>query len=112
VPDPARCPDVGGLTRSELERTGRELPASLALSRPDSPARGPILTHLSAIDAELAGRRPGGYGGIYMCSCGFGTDDPAWLEGHLFQHPGHRAAPMTRCRADRQTSPVDSPVHP
>jgi hypothetical protein len=27
---------------------------------------------------------------IYLCSCGFGTDDQKWLQGHLFQHPGHR----------------------
>jgi hypothetical protein len=47
---------VGGLTPGELERIGRELRASLALARPDSPARGPILAHLSAIEAELAER--------------------------------------------------------
>lgn len=26
---------------------------------------------------------------IYLCSCGFATDDPAWLDGHLDEHPGH-----------------------
>jgi hypothetical protein len=54
--------DVTGLTANELEQTKRELRASLALVRPDSPARVPILAHISAIDAELAGRsadRPG-----------------------------------------------------
>ena len=56
MPDPGRPPEVGGLTSGELERIGRELRASLALARSDSPARGPILTHLSAIDAELAER--------------------------------------------------------
>lgn len=56
MPDPDRPPDVTGWTASELERARRELRASLALARPDSPARGPILTHLSAIEAELAGR--------------------------------------------------------
>ncbi len=30
--------------------------ASLALARSDSPARVPILAHMAAIDAELAGR--------------------------------------------------------
>jgi len=36
--------------------TPRELRASLALVRSDSPARVPILAHLSAVDTELAGR--------------------------------------------------------
>jgi hypothetical protein len=53
---PARAPDVSGLTPGELERTRRELLASLALSRPGSPMRGPILAHLGAIDTELARR--------------------------------------------------------
>ena len=34
----------------------RELAANLALVRPDSPARAPILAHISAIDTELARR--------------------------------------------------------
>ena len=57
--DLIRPHDVGGLTAGELERARRELRASLALVRPDSPARVPILAHLSAIDAELAGRCAG-----------------------------------------------------
>jgi hypothetical protein len=48
--------DVSGMTASELQRTRRELAASLALTRPDSPARVPIQAHIAAIDAELAGR--------------------------------------------------------
>ena len=56
VPGPGRSPDVSGLTSGELERARRELAASLALARPDSPARVPILAHMTAIDAELAGR--------------------------------------------------------
>jgi hypothetical protein len=48
--------DVSGLTTSELERTRRELAANLALVRPDSPARGPILAHIGAIDTELTRR--------------------------------------------------------
>ena len=54
--------DVTGLTAGELERARRELAASLALARPGSPARGPILARISVIDTELAGRtarRPG-----------------------------------------------------
>jgi len=58
-PDPSRSHDVSGLTAAELERTRRELQASLALVRPGSPACVPILAHLSAIDAELAGRSAG-----------------------------------------------------
>ena len=53
---PCRPRDVSGLTIGELERTRRELAANLALVRPDSPARAPILAHISAIDTELAGR--------------------------------------------------------
>lgn len=26
---------------------------------------------------------------IRVCSCGFATDDRDWLDGHLFDHPGH-----------------------
>ncbi len=62
--DPPRRYDASGLTASELDRTRRELAASLALTRPDSPVRVPILAHLAAIDAELTARataaRPGG----------------------------------------------------
>lgn len=56
MPDPGRPPAVSGMTSSELERTRRELAASLALARPDFRARAPILAHISAIDAELARR--------------------------------------------------------
>ena len=58
--------NVTALTADELERARRELAASLALARPDSPARVPILARISAIDAELAGRaaaRPDGLPG-------------------------------------------------
>lgn len=48
--------DVTGLTARQLERARRELHASLALVRPDSPARVPILAQMSAIETELAGR--------------------------------------------------------
>ena len=56
MPDPGRVPDVSALTAPELERTRRELRAALALTRADSPAQAPILTHMAAIDAELASR--------------------------------------------------------
>ena len=64
--DPPRRYEPSGLTAGELDRTRRELAASLALARPDSPVRVPILAHLAAIDAELAARdaaRSGGSAG-------------------------------------------------
>ena len=48
--------DVTALTGHELELARRELAASLALARPDSAVRGPILAQLTAIDTELAER--------------------------------------------------------
>ena len=55
--------DVTTLTAAELNRARRELAASLALARPGSPVRAPILARISAIDAEVARRstpaRPG-----------------------------------------------------
>ena len=48
--------DVTTLTAAELDGARRELSASLALARPGSPVRAPILARISAIDAELAGR--------------------------------------------------------
>ena len=48
--------DVTMLTAAELDRARRELSASLALARPGSPVRAPILARISAIDAELAVR--------------------------------------------------------
>jgi hypothetical protein len=51
-----RTHDVGRMSASELQRARRELAASLALSRPDSPIVGPTVAHMAAIDAELAAR--------------------------------------------------------
>jgi len=59
VPYPSRSHDVSGLTAAELERTRRDLQASLALARPGSAACVPILAHLSTIDAALARRSAG-----------------------------------------------------
>jgi len=59
MPDLIRSHDVAGLTAGELERARRELRAGLALVRPDSPARVPILAHIGAIDTELAERTAG-----------------------------------------------------
>lgn len=54
APETRRDHDVSTLTTGELQAIRRQLSASLALARPDSPARVPILAHLSAIDAALA----------------------------------------------------------
>jgi hypothetical protein len=101
MPDPGRPHDVSRLTPGELQRTRRELAASLALARPGSPVTAPITASLAAIDAELAARampqQPSGpppATGILLCSCGFGTSDRHWLDGHLFQHPGHHQRPQ------------------
>jgi hypothetical protein len=49
--------DVRRLTARELEHARRELEASLALARPGSPVRVPILARLTAIDTELRSAR-------------------------------------------------------
>jgi anti-sigma regulatory factor (Ser/Thr protein kinase) len=56
VPGPGRSHDVSRLTGAELERTRRELQASLALARPGSASSVPILAHLGAIEVGLARR--------------------------------------------------------
>ena len=59
VPDPSRSHDVSGLTDADLERTRRDLQASLALARPGSTACVPMLAQLSAVESELAERSTG-----------------------------------------------------
>jgi hypothetical protein len=82
--------NVSGLSDAELDHARRELAASLALARPDSPIRVPILSHMSAIDIELTCRR------IRMCGCGLATDDAAMMDGHLFEYPGHEERELGR----------------
>jgi hypothetical protein len=53
---PVREHDVTTLTADELNRARRELTASLALARPGSPVRTPVLARISAIDAKLTER--------------------------------------------------------
>ena len=48
--------DVSQLPTAELETARRELRANLGLITPGSPAHVPVLAHMQAIDAELAGR--------------------------------------------------------
>jgi hypothetical protein len=81
---------VAGMSDDELNRARRELAASLALSRPDSPISVPILSHMSAIDRELTCR------GIRMCGCGLATDDAARMDGHLFEYSGHEERDLGR----------------
>ena len=94
MPDPSRAHDVSRLTTAELERTRRDLQVSLALARPGSAACVPILAHLSAIDTELTRRSADRT--LALCSCGFATDDRAWFDGHLFQHPSHHERDQPR----------------
>lgn len=49
-----RLHDAHAYTVDELEQIKRGLAASLALLRPNSPARIPILGQMSAVDARLA----------------------------------------------------------
>jgi len=58
-----RYHDARQLTTAELERTRRELRASLGLIAPDSPAHVPIQAHMRAIDTELAERADNRYAG-------------------------------------------------
>jgi hypothetical protein len=41
---------------------------------------------------------------VYLCSCGFATDDPDWFDGHQDQHPDHHQRRMVR------DSPASSPI--
>lgn len=54
MPDISHPHDVTGLTSDKLEQARRDLRVSLALARPDSAVRVPILARMSAVDAELA----------------------------------------------------------
>lgn len=47
---------------------------------------------------------------ICLCSCGFGTDDPDWLDGHLEQYPGHYQRHMVRDIPYQRADPVVLPV--
>jgi len=85
-----RSHDVAGLTDAELDRARRELAASLALARPDSPVCVPVLARIAAIDTELTCR------GVRMCGCGLATDDAAMMDGHLFEDPGHQERDLGR----------------
>jgi hypothetical protein len=92
---PGRPPDVSALTSGELERTRRELAASLALTRPGSAARVPIQAHLTAIDTELARRAPAQPHGLHGSPSAAATpsqdstllDELPYLAGQLDNTP-------------------------
>jgi hypothetical protein len=115
-----RYHDVGQLTTAELAFTMRELRANLGLLTPDSPAHVPILAHMRAIDAELAGRagnrHPGGgqrhdreilpgppYEPQYPADRDSNTQGPpagAGLEAGCGGHPPAGDTPLLENRAD------------
>jgi hypothetical protein len=84
---------VRGMPVGDLERTRRELAASLALARPGSPVRVPIEASLSAIDAELVQRASCV---LRVCGCAFATDNDAHMDGHLWNNPGHQERDLSR----------------
>jgi hypothetical protein len=49
---------------------------------------------------------------IYLCSCGFATDDPDWFDGHQDQHPDHYQRRMVRDVPDQQADAIQLPVRP
>jgi hypothetical protein len=49
---------------------------------------------------------------IYLCSCGFATDDPDWFDGHQDQHPAHYQRRMVRDTHSQRAGPVMLPVRP
>jgi len=87
-PDPSRSHDVSGLTDAELERIRRELQASLALARPGSAACVPILAHLRAINAELAGRSAGCHASGNPSSLSTRTPSDALMRAPRSVNPG------------------------
>jgi hypothetical protein len=91
--DPGRAHDVSGLSVAELERTRRELQASLTLARPGSLVRVPIEAQMSAVDAELAERASAV---LRACGCGFATDSDARMDRHLWNRSGHTERDVSR----------------
>jgi hypothetical protein len=47
---------------------------------------------------------------VYLCSCGFATDNPDWLDGHMDEHPGHHQQRMVRDNPAQQPHPGRLPV--
>ena len=67
----------------ELERSRRELAASLALSQPGA-LSAVTATQLGAVERELAARQAEhSTTGVLLCSCGYGADNPIRFDAHL-----------------------------
>jgi hypothetical protein len=49
---------------------------------------------------------------IYLCSCGFATDDADWFDGHQDQHPDHYQRRLVRDSPATGPIPVMLPVRP
>jgi hypothetical protein len=49
---------------------------------------------------------------VYLCSCGFATDDPDWFDGHHDQHPDHHQRRIVRDSPASSSVPVALPVQP
>jgi hypothetical protein len=49
---------------------------------------------------------------IYLCSCGFATDDPDWCDSHQDQHPDDHQRRMVRDSLVSGPIPVMLPVRP
>lgn len=49
---------------------------------------------------------------VYLCSCGFATDDTDWLDIHLDEHPGHHQQRMVRDSPQQVAPDTGSPFAP
>lgn len=84
-----REPDVGHMPQHELERSRRELAASLALSQ-SSALSAVTATQLGAVERELTARQAEhSTTSVLLCSCGYGADNPIRFDGHLADNPDH-----------------------
>jgi hypothetical protein len=86
-----REPDVGHMPLDELERSRRELAASLALSQSGA-LYAVTAAQLGAVERELTARQ-GEHSstGVLLCSCGYGTDNPIRFDAHLANNPDHES---------------------
>jgi hypothetical protein len=80
-----RSHDVSDMSAGDLTRARRELTASAGLAREGSAIRATIDAQIRAIDAERTKRDHR----LRLCGCGFATTDSEWMDGHLFEKPGH-----------------------
>lgn len=84
-----REPDVGRVPLDQLERSRRELAASLALTQPGA-LSAVTAAQLGAVERELTARQgEHSPAGVLLCSCGYGADNPIRLDAHLAGNPDH-----------------------